>query len=280
WTNGVNWAAGTIPDAADVIASINNNIVGNQTVNLDSPITVGRLLLGDGDASHGFTIQDGSGGPLMFNVVSGTAAILKAGGTNASIAASLLLQSDVNVSNSSPAKLTLSGSISGAGGLTKSGAGLVMIAGTNFYAGNTTVAGGVLAIGTTALSPANATFDVRSGASLDVTAFGGFTVKTTQTLGGRGTVLGDIIVNSGGNVSPGFSNSPGTLTFSNNLTFSGGGSWTVDLSGTNTTGSGSNDLAIVAGNLSLAGVNTILINPLSTSIASPSTYTVLSYGGS
>src|SRR5262249_28512617 len=87
WTNGANWVAGIIPDAADVIAGINNNIVGNQTVNLDAPITIGRLLLGDVDASHGFTIQDGSGGSLTFNVASGSATILKAAGTNDVIAA-------------------------------------------------------------------------------------------------------------------------------------------------------------------------------------------------
>ena len=115
------------------------------------------------------------------------------------IAATLLLQDDVLVSNSSAAKLTLSGTIGGAGGLTKSGAGLVTISGTNSYLGNTVVAGGVLALAATTLSPANATFDVRSGAALDVTAFGGFTVNAGQTLGGRGAVLGDVAVNSGGN---------------------------------------------------------------------------------
>jgi autotransporter-associated beta strand protein len=280
WTNTANWAAGAIPDATDSTAGINNNVVGDQIVNLDSPITIGRLLVGDANASHGFTIRDGSGGPLTFDVVSGTAAILKAGGTNDVIAARLLLQDELVVSNSSSARLTLAGAISGGSGLTKTGAGLVTIAGTNAYFGNTTIAGGALALDPTALFPANAAFDVRNGAMFDVTALGSFAVNTGQTVGGRGAVLGDVALNSGGNVSPGMSNTPGTLTFSNNLTFSGGALWTVDLSGTNTTGSGSNDLMVVAGNLSLVGVNTILVNPLSTAMASPSTYTVLTYGGS
>jgi autotransporter-associated beta strand protein len=277
WTNAANWLAGTIPDAADATASINNNIVGDQTINLDSTITIGRLLLGDADGSYGFTIQDGDGGPLTFDVVNGTATVLKAGGTNDVIAATLSLQNELVVSNGSAARLTLSGPINGGGGLTKTGAGLVTIAGTNAYFGNTTVAGGVLALDPTVLFPANATFDVRNGALFDVTALGSFAVNAGQTLGGRGAVLGDVVLNSDGNVSPGMANVAGTLTFSNNLTFSGGASWSVDLSGG--TGSGSNDLAIVTGNLSLSGVNTIVINPLGNTLASPATYTILNYGG-
>ena len=280
WTNAANWAAGNIPDVADATAGINNNIVGDQIVNLDSPITIGRLLLGDANASHGFTIQDGGGGPLTFDVVSGTAAILKASGSNDVIAATLSLEDELVVSNGSSAPLTLSGLITGGGGLTKTGAGLVTIAGTSAYTGNTRVVGGVLALDPTASFPGDATFDVRSGALFDVTAMGGFTLNANQTLGGRGTILGNVALNSGGNVSPGLSNAPGTLTFSNDLAFNGGALWTVDLAATNTVGAGSNDLAVVAGNLAFTGLNTILLNPLSATIASPATYTVLTYDGS
>src|SRR2546427_245839 len=90
-----NWASNTIPIGGDATARINNNILGDQTISLDSPITVGRLFLGDSDASHAFTLQDGSGGPLTFNSSSNNAVLSKITGANDLIAASLVLQTNL-----------------------------------------------------------------------------------------------------------------------------------------------------------------------------------------
>src|ERR1051325_3719970 len=90
-TDPANWASGSIPNAADATAALNNNIVGDQLVDLDAPFTIGRLLLGDVNGSHSFTIRNGAGGPLTFDVVSGSAAIIKTTGTNDEVSASLWL---------------------------------------------------------------------------------------------------------------------------------------------------------------------------------------------
>ncbi len=279
WANPANWLSGSVPNAADETANINNNIIGDQTIPLDGPFVVGHLMLGDVNATHSFNVRDGSGGSLSFDVVSGEAGIVKTGGTNDTLSATVMLLDDLVVSNSTAARLTLGGFISGAKGITKAGTGLVGLAGTNSYQGNTTVAGGVLALDATAFFPGIMTLDVRSGAVLNATALsGGLVLSNNQAIGGSGAVSGDVTLNSTSTLNPGLTNGAGTLTFSNNLTLAGAAFWNVNLSDTNTPGGGTNDLVVVNGNLSLAGLNYIMVTPLAGGFASPATYTILNYG--
>ncbi len=96
-----------------------------------------------------------------------------------------------------------SGKLSGAGGLTNDGTGILTLSTTNDYVGDTLLNSGTLlvngAIGVTAVS-----------------------VKSGATLGGSGTILGPVMVEAGGSLVPG--TSMGTLTISNNLTLSDGSS--------------------------------------------------------
>ena len=93
-----------------------------------------------------------------------------------------------------------SGKISGSAGLTKSGTGSLTVATTNDYTGDTTInAGAVLVNG----ALGNTTVNVLGG-----------------TLGGSGTILGPVSVQSGGVFAPGAS--IGTLTISNNLVLADG----------------------------------------------------------
>ena len=80
----------------------------------------------------------------------------------------------------SSASQTLSGIISGTGAVTVNGPGLLLLAGTNIYTGNTTVNGGTLALGN-ALASTNLT--VAGGATLDVSG-----LSTPFTLGSNGTL--------------------------------------------------------------------------------------------
>ena len=89
--------------------------------------------------------------------------------------------------------ITLSGALSGAGALVKSGGGTLTLGGVNIYAGTTTVSNGTLRV------------DGSLGA-------GATAVKTGATLGGGGTVAGVVTVESGGTLAPGAS--IGTLTLS------------------------------------------------------------------
>ncbi|MEK7780059.1 MAG: autotransporter-associated beta strand repeat-containing protein, partial [Verrucomicrobiota bacterium] len=280
WTNPANWFSGAVPNSPDAAADLINNIAGDQTITLDAPITISRLILGDTNATHGFTLTSGGGGGFTLDGSSDVVTISKMSGTNDLIAASLVLQDDLSVSNSTAARLTLAGTISGGQALTKTGAGLVALAGTNSYTGDTIISAGTLALDGTAAFSGAARFTVDSNAILNTTAFsGGWQMNTAQQFTGNGSVVGDVVFNPGSKLHPGPTNAAGTLTFSNQLAFTGGATWHIDLAATNSVGGGTNDLVVVGGNLALAGTNTIQVNLLDGELVSPGTYTILSYGG-
>ena len=119
--------------------------------------------------------------------------------------------------------VTWTGNISGAGGVFKAGTGVWTVAGANTYTGNTTVEAGTLALanngtttaGSIAASPniivgtaagSTAVFDVTQV----TTAPHGFRLAPGQTLGGHGTVAGNVTVGSTSTVAPG--TSVGVLT--------------------------------------------------------------------
>ena len=152
--------------------------------------------------------------------------------------------------------VTLSGVLSGAGGLIKTGTGSsgILVLGTaNTYTGITTISTGTLKLGVAGSIATSGTISVASGAWFDTSLVpSGFSVAATQWLMGSGTVLGS--VSSLGTIAPGLSGSAGTLSFASNLSFDSGSILSYGLTGTSTTpGGGINDLSAVTGNLSLDG---------------------------
>lgn len=114
-----------------------------------------------------------------------------------------LSPASITVNSSANYTLAGSGKISGNGGLTNSGGGILTIATTNDYIGSTLLsAGTVLINGKLGNTPV--------------------TVGNSATLGGNGTILGTVTVTSGGTLAPG--TSIGTLAISNNLVLSSGSS--------------------------------------------------------
>ena len=166
------------------------------------------------------------GGTDMIGALSGT------GGTISLASGKTLTTSFNSASNS------FSGTINGAGALTKSGNGTLTLSGTNTYTGATSVTGGALVVNG---SLASSSLSVDSGA----------------TLGGTGTIAGDTTI--AGTHNPG--NSPGIQTFSGNLTYSGGSSVNWELSANTTTNAANPnaifDTVVVAGNLSFNGVTNL-----------------------
>ncbi|WP_157223638.1 autotransporter domain-containing protein [Caulobacter sp. AP07] len=115
---------------------------------------------------------------------------------------------------------TFAGAITGSGSFTITGGGVIELSGANTYTGDTTVSAGKLKIN------GSVTSDVTVGAS--------------GALGGSGTIGGDVVVQSGGQVTPG--NSPGTLHVAGDFTFATGSVYQAEVLPT-----GEHDLIAVGG---------------------------------
>jgi hypothetical protein len=143
-----------------------------------------------------------------------------------------------------------------------------VIRATNFVVG---AAGGI---------GGSTTIDLPAGETLDVPAVsGGFRLSGTQTLQRSGGIRGAFIQDPGATLSPGGNSLSGTLAYSNSLTLSGGGNLVFDLSNNPSQVGGTNDLITVAGNLTLAGTNDVMINPLNCDLAT-GVYRLFNYSGS
>ena len=157
--------------------------------------------------------------------------------------------------------LTVSGVVSGAGGLTKAGSGVMILSGSNSHTGITTISAGTLKLGSagsgsnTPLGTIGGITSVTSGAVLDLN---GFTLATAEplTLNGTGITSGGALTNSSatavtysglitlGSASSIIANN-GNIIISNAGTITGG-TRLLTLGGTNT----ASNIASVIGNTS------------------------------
>jgi autotransporter-associated beta strand protein len=156
-------------------------------------------------------------------------------------------------------------------GLSKSGDGTLILGGANTYTGQTLINNGTLILAAGSTLPNTSLIAPQSGAALDATQVAsGLTLAAGQTLGGGGTVYGNVNVGAA-TISPG--SSAGTLTLNNNLNLTGGGTIALELS--NSAGGG-NDVININGALNLTGTTRLKLNALSGGFDT-NPYTVMTY---
>ncbi|KQZ73892.1 hypothetical protein ASE06_16385 [Sphingopyxis sp. Root214] len=155
--------------------------------------------------------------------------------------------------------LTLTGSLGGVGGLTKTGAGTLVLGGTGSHRGGTTVGAGTLFV---------------NGDYAGVT--GRTSVASGATLGGTGTIGGDMTLADGATLAPG-AGGVGTLTIGGNLSLASGTRLAFELGEAGVAGGALNDLVNVGGNLTLDG--TIDVAAPAGGAFDVGVYRLFNYGG-
>ena len=151
WNNtaGGSWAApanwDSVPNAVDATADFSTlNLTANATVTLDGSFKVGSLNFGDTTPSNNWTIGAGTpAGVLTLDVTSGKAII--------------------NVINQTA---TISAVVAGNDGITKNGAGTLVLHGANTFTGGMNIAAGTVRLGTAGAAGGVGAITVNSGTNL------------------------------------------------------------------------------------------------------------------
>ncbi len=214
WTTAANWFNNTIANGTGITADFSRlNLSAPAVVTLDGARTIGNLRFGTPSGTNGWTLNTGTGGPLTLAVSSGSPTL--------------------TVSSNSA---TLNTVLAGTNGLTKAGAGTLVLNASNTYTGGTTLSAGQLN-----LNSANAL----AGGALIITGGAiGNSSGSTVTLAGAQTWNGNFSCVG-----------PNNLILSGNVAL--GGNRTVTVNGGDLTLNG-----VVSGAFSLTkqGANTLTVS--------------------
>ncbi|WP_333605857.1 autotransporter-associated beta strand repeat-containing protein, partial [Novosphingobium sp.] len=179
------------------------------------------------------------------------------GGTTGNIAGNVLNNGALVVNRSGT--LTLGGTILGGGSFTQAGPGTTVLTGNNTYAGRTTVNSGTLLVNGDQSGATNLT-SVASGA----------------TLGGIGTIGGNVTIADGGTLAAG-SNGVGVLTINGGLSLGTTTQLNFEFGQANVPGGPLNDLVNVGGDLTLGGTVNVTQTPGGN--FGPGVYRMFNYSG-
>ncbi|MDR9891578.1 autotransporter outer membrane beta-barrel domain-containing protein [Pseudenterobacter timonensis] len=168
--------------------------------------------------------------------------------------------------------VTYGGVISGTGMVTKNGTNVLKLTGANTWTGNTLVNSGMLIVN------GDQSKNDSGAVSKKMTT----TVKSGATLGGHGTVGGDVVIESGATLSPGdyvngASSAKDALNIDGNLTLKKNSTSHFQLGQSHVPGGDFNDLVDVKGDLTLAG--TLDVSKPDDGTFGPGVYRLFNYGG-
>ncbi len=204
WNNGSNWASflpGGIPNDGTSNAIFSGAGGGQTNINLaGSPFQLNRLTFDTASAAS-YNIGGGGGGTLVFSAgpfdpaeIVMNASVVNAQTISGGIS---LASSPVGVTQNSAATLTVTGIISGANSLTKTGTGRLILTRENTFTGGMFVNGGTLELnevgGAADTGVLRGTATVNSGGTLLLSSVNalGFGANRVTTLNVNGTGLVD-----------------------------------------------------------------------------------------
>jgi len=294
WSNGGNWSGlgGLAPVAGDDLIFPG----GASNLSTSNDIAAGTSFNSITISGNGYTLAGNS-----IALATGNLSDTNTSGSNTiSLAISMSATRTFSISNAAET-LTISGAISGAGGLTQSGNGKLILSGANTYNGATTISGGTLTIS------ADTNLGTAPGsATAGQLTFGGGTLATTATFtlsanrgisfSSTGTIdvassttltYGGIAAGSGGLTKT----SAGTLTLSGANTYSGAttiNAGTINISSDSNLGTApgsatAGQLTFSGGSLATTGTFTLNSNRgisfSSTGTIDVASTTTLTYGG-
>lgn len=255
WDDIANWSsgAGPIANGADSTASFVANLTAAQTVSLNNAKTIGNITFTDTTtSSHDLTISGAN--TLTLDVTTGSPVI--------------------SVTNSDRI-LSIGSVVAGDDGLSKSGAGVLSLSGTNTYSGVTNITAGRLAA--SSLNSLGSTSGITIGGAVAATlssGVSGLTITapiTTANTGVSSTLAFGVAANS-----PGTFNLNGPIGGSGNVVFTNVGTSNGQLQTTNLGAAGNytGTTSIGSGNIA----NTMTVRNSSGAANVLPTGTVLSFG--
>jgi autotransporter-associated beta strand protein len=247
WGTAANWNPTLVPNAANAAAVLGPTIPADRTINVNGTFTVGSLTI---DSPNSYTLTNNT---LVFSVSTGSAAINITNSGSPTLASTLSLATNVVITHMGTGTLNLAGVVSGSGGLTKTGPGLVVMSGSsgNSYSGPTVVNQGELRLSKTSGNSIAGGLTIGNGSSAAVVR-----LTANNQIGDSGTVT----VNSTGQflTSGTASDTIGSLNLTGGLVDMGAGTLTLSADPAIIANAHTNT-ATIAGNLAFPGAKTIQV---------------------
>jgi autotransporter-associated beta strand protein len=192
WNQTLNWLGSgvvngvpnSVPNSPGAVANFFRTNTAARTITLDGNKAVGKITF---DSPYSYTISPGTGGSLTFNN-SGSAATLTSNQGSHTIGVDMQLTSSLSAAINS-GTFTISGALSGTGGLTKSGSGTLALTAVNSYTGSTNVQAGKLRVTNGYLADTSNVF-LSTGGTLDLQFSGSPDAIQSLLINGAMQVIG------------------------------------------------------------------------------------------